>query len=126
MTVTRARGHSAGELGQLAQRGAIGGRVGDEDVLEPMPGEPQRLGQRERERAAEPVAGEHALLQGAAAQRLAREPDRLGRGAAFQVGGVGPQRVEIDERERRLQIGRRAFQALRAAQPSTGPRTRSV
>ncbi len=126
ITVTRARGSSAPSRASSRRARAVGGGVGDDDVLELMPREPDRLGQRERERAREPLAGEHARLQRAAAHRLAREADRPVGGAAFEVGGVGPQRVEIDERERWVEIGRGAFEALQRDQPSTGPSTRSV
>ena len=40
-----------GAVRQLAQRRAIDGRVGDHHVVAPCPGQPQRLGQREREDA---------------------------------------------------------------------------
>ena len=44
------------------QRAAVGRRIRDEQILGPAFGEPQRLGQRERERALEPVAGKDAVL----------------------------------------------------------------
>ena len=44
----RARWLGDGQLDQLRERLAVGGRVGDDDVLEALTGEPQRLGQRER------------------------------------------------------------------------------
>src|SRR5579862_894332 len=77
-----------------------------------MPREPQGLCERERKRAGEPVTGEHARLQRAAAQRLAREADRPVGSAAFEVAGVGPQRVEIYERKGWVQIRRGLFEAL--------------
>ena len=77
-----------------------------------MAGEPQGLRQREGERAREPRAGKDTFLQGAAADGLAREADRLGGGTAHEIVGVGPQRVEVDERERRLQLGCGALESL--------------
>ena len=109
-----------GELGERAQRAPVGGRVGDEQVLGAVVGEPQGLGQGEGERAREPGAGEDAFLQGAAADGLAREADRLGGGAADEVVGVGPQRVEVDERERRLQLGGGALETFELRDPGRG------
>ena len=51
-------------------------------------GEPQRLGQRERHDAGEPGPARTTLEQGAAAHRLAGDPDRLAAGPADQLGGV--------------------------------------
>ncbi len=126
MIETRASGRSVGEPRKLAQRAAIGGRVGDDDVLEPLLRQPQRLGQRVGERPLKAGPREHPLLQRAAAHRLAGQPDRLGRGAAFHVGGVGPEGVEVDDRERRIERGRGSFEALERRHSSTGPSTRSV
>ncbi len=55
-------GQLGGQPGQLSQCGTVGRRVGDEDVLEPMPSEPQSLREREGERTREPLAGQHAFL----------------------------------------------------------------
>ena len=96
---------------QPAQRVFIRARVGDEDVPCPVRGQPQRLREREGERPREARAGQHALLQGAAAHRLARQADRLRRGPPLHVGRVGRHRVQVHERERRLQARARALQA---------------
>ena len=96
---------------ERSQGSGVGGRVGDQELLGAVRGEPQSLGQRERERTLEAASREHPFLQGAAAQRLAREANRLRRGAAFEVLRVRPHRVEVDERERRLEPGRRALEA---------------
>ena len=77
----RVAGRSAASRRARASARAVGGRVGDDEVLEALLGEPQRLGQGE---------GEHALgsrgrgrgsarRTAAAADRLRRDPDRLAR-----------------------------------------------
>src|SRR5438445_11789624 len=76
-----------------------------------MGGEPQGLRQRERQRALKARAIEHLFLQRTAAQRLAREADRLRCCATFEVLGVRSQRAEVDERERGLQPRGRALEA---------------
>lgn len=51
-------GHGGGQLGvggQLGEGGAVGGRIGEKDVLEPAPRQPQRFGQREGHDTREPV-----------------------------------------------------------------------
>jgi hypothetical protein len=72
--------------------------------------QPQRLGQREGQDAVVAVAGEDVLEHAPAAHRLARDADRLARGAPDHVVGVRAQRVEVDEREGRVEVGGRVPQ----------------
>ena len=91
---------------QLGQSVAVGRRVGEQEVLEALRGEPERLGQGEREQPGEPLAaGEDPLQKRPGAHRLAGQADRLAAGPAGHVGGVRPHRVEIDEGERSLDLG---------------------
>ena len=92
---------SGDAVARLAQRRAVDRRIGDHRVVA---AQPQRLRQREGEQAAE-AGGERAVDQGPAADRLGGQADALAAGAAQQVGGVGVERVEVDGRERRLEVG---------------------
>ena len=58
-----------------------------------------------KQSAIEPRSLERALDQHAAAQRLARHPDRRAAGTPIEVAGVVVERVEIDHREGRVQCG---------------------
>ena len=84
--------------------------------------QPQRLGQRERHDAARsPARAEHVGEQRPAAHRLARHPDRLAARAAHEVGRVRVERVEVDERERRVEVRRRV--RSRSSRPLGGDDT---
>ena len=85
ITVTAPR---CGPCGQRAQRGAVGGRVGDDEVVEAVLGQPQRLGQREAQLPAEAgVAAPGAAARGSAPTSrpaaAASPPARRSRSAAF-------------------------------------------
>ena len=56
-------GGELGVVGQFAEGGAVGGGVGEEDVVETGAGEPQRLGEREGHQAREAVPGEDAFQE---------------------------------------------------------------
>ena len=100
--------------GQRAQRRAVDGRVGDDDVVEPVPGQPQRLGQREGRGSRGSPAASARSIERAAADGLRGEPDAAcPPRAAQQVGGVGVERVEVDDRERRVERGGGGVQAAR-------------
>jgi hypothetical protein len=93
-------GH-VGVAGGPAQGFAVDARVGDDDVLEAvLVGQPERLGEGEGEDALQARASD----QGTAAHRLRRQAHRLAAGPAAQVGGVGVEGVEVDDRERRLEV----------------------
>ena len=91
---------------QLPERPGVGGRVGEQQVLEALLGEPQRLRQGEGHQPGEAlVAAQDPLQQRPAAHRLARDPDRLPACPRQHRVRVRPHRVEVDEGERRLDLG---------------------
>ncbi len=91
---------------QFLQRPGVGGRVGEQQVLEAQLGQPERLRQGEGHQPDEALAaGEDPLDQRPAAQRLARHPDRLRARAGQHRVAVGPHRIEVDEGKRRLYLG---------------------
>ena len=92
-----------GAVRQLPQRRAIHGRVRDHHVVGAGRGQPQRLRQREREDPLESRA-QRAVGERPAADRFRRQPHRRSAGAAQQIGGVGVERVEVDDRERRIEV----------------------
>ena len=93
-----------GALRKLPQRRAIHGRVRDHHVVGARLGQPQRLRQREREDPLESRA-QRAVGERPAADRLGRQPHRRSAArAAQQIGGVGVERVEVDDRERRIEV----------------------
>ena len=90
---------------QLAQPRGVGGRVGEEQVLESLLGEPEGLRQGEGHHSLEAiVGGDDPLEQRPRAHALARDPDRLAPGPGQHLLRVGPHRVEVDEGERRLDL----------------------
>ena len=91
---------------QLAEGAGVGGRVGEQQVLVAVLGEPERLRQGVGHQPGEAlVGGEDPLEDGAAAHRLARDPDRLRPCPPQHLLRVRPHRIEVDERERRLHLG---------------------
>ena len=103
-------------------RRPVDGRVGDDDVLEALLGEPQRLRQREREHPAE--AGSRSRIRrssAAAAHRLRRDPDRLAR---RPVEHRRPRSRHIASRSTNanggLDVGEDRVVARRSASRSTG------
>jgi hypothetical protein len=106
--VLAAVGHQRDPLARPGQRRAVDGRVRDDDVVAVQP---LRLGQREREDAAQPGV-QCAVDQRPAAHGLGRQPHALAAGAAQQVRGVGVERVEVDRGEGRLEIGRGGVEVL--------------
>jgi hypothetical protein len=89
---------------QRAQRTAVHGRVGDQQVVVAELGEPQRLGQRERHRALARRVGQGPVQRPAAAQRLRGDPDRGAARASGEVGGVGLEGGEVEDREGRVEV----------------------
>ena len=79
----RARGRLGGEAGDLADRAAVDRRVGDDEVLEALAGELERLGDGEREHAAE--AG--IELAGSGAGRRSSAPTSTPPGSAARPPG---------------------------------------
>ena len=71
-------------------------------ILVAVAGQPQRLGQREGQDPLQPGA-QRAVDQRPHPHGLRRQPDRLAARAPQQVGGVGVERVEVDDRERRIE-----------------------
>jgi len=96
---------------QRPQRPAVHGRVGDQQVVAgSRVVQPEGFGQRIAHDAPVAGGGQGALDQEAAAQRLGRHPDRMApvpveRRPAGQVGGVPVEHAEIDEGQRRVQVG---------------------
>ena len=102
----RLAGVGGGAQRQLAEGAGVRGRVGEQQVLVAVLGEPERLRQGEGHQPGEAlVGGEDPLEDGAAAHRLARDPDRLRPGAPQHLLRVRAHRIEVDERERRLHLG---------------------
>jgi hypothetical protein len=94
--------------GQLAQRRSVDRGVGHHDVRADrvlLGGQPQGLGERIGEHTGEAVAGEDPAQHLPAAHRFAGHADRLAGRPADQVGGVAVERVEVDDRERRVEGG---------------------
>ena len=102
---------------ELRQGLAIDTRVADDDVPHAVVGEPQRLGDGQREHAMEGAAliGEQPLEQRTAAQRLAGDADRLAAGAARERVGVLGEGVDVDHGERRLEFRAGAFEPFMVA-----------
>ena len=101
----RRLGLGLGEVGERANRLRVGRRVGADQVLEPLRCQPERLGGREGEEPAKAIAElEHPPHDRHRAHRLRRHPHRLARGHRHHVAGVGLERVEVDEREGRLEV----------------------
>jgi hypothetical protein len=101
----------AGAGGERAQGGTIDRGVGDDEVLVPVAGQPQRLGQREGEDPAQ-ARLQRPFDQRAAADGLRGEADRGPAGAAQQVGCVAVEGIEVDDGERRIKTGGRVFELL--------------
>ena len=96
---------SGGDARQLGERGPPGPRVGDDEVAEAVLVQPQRLRQGQVEQPLKTRgAVQHPAKQRPAANRLARDPDRLSARAGEHLIRVGGDRVEVDERERRLEL----------------------
>ena len=111
-------GGQAGEAGQAAR---VGGRVGEHQVALALLPEPERLGQREGQESLEAsVQVEQPAHEGAAAHRLARDPDRLAGRALQHVGRVRPDGVQVDEGERGLDSLRRPARIARTPRLESG------
>jgi hypothetical protein len=101
----RVLGVGDGAQRQLPERVGVGSRVGEQQVLEALFRQPQRLRQGEgHQPGVALVAAEDALEQRPAAQRLARHPDRLCAGPREHRVAVGPHCVEVDEGEWSLDL----------------------
>jgi hypothetical protein len=91
----------------------VGRRVADDEVVEAVIRQPERLRQCERQDAVEPWhAVKDAPLECAAAHRFAREPQWRAVRAAHEIGGVRVEGVEVDAGERRRQLRARALEPL--------------
>jgi hypothetical protein len=92
-------------LGQPAQGAVVDGRVRDQQVFaEVVAGEPERLGQRVAHDTGVAGLGEDPFQQVTDPDRLAGDPDRPATRPADQVRGVVVERVEVDDRERRIEV----------------------
>ncbi len=106
--VVHHHGHGGGPLrvpGQFREGRAVGRRIGQQDVLETGPRQPQRLREREGHDPGESGTGQHPLQQGAAAHRFARHPDGLPGRTPDEVVGVGVERLQIDDGDRGVEMG---------------------
>ena len=98
---------------QLLQRPEVGGRVGEQQVVEALLGQPQGLRQRVGHQPGEAaVAPQRRLDQRPAAQALGRDPDRLAARPGQHRVRVRPHRVEVDEGERSLDLGEELLVSL--------------
>ncbi len=101
-------GHGGGELrigGELGEPGAVGGGIGEQDVVEPAPRQPQGLGEGEGHDARETVLGQDAFQKGPAAYGLAGDADRLAGGAADEIVRVRVEGVQVHDREGGVEMG---------------------
>jgi hypothetical protein len=94
---------------QPAQGGHLDAGVADDHIVELL-SQPERLGQGVAEHPAEPGHREHLPEHGPAADRLARQPDRLTRSSADKVCRVGSQRQEVDNGQWGIEVGRRSVE----------------
>ena len=108
----RIGGPLALEPAQLGERAAVGGRVGEQQVVEAVLVQPQRLGSVNVISPRKPGSCEDRREQRAAAHRLARHPDRRARRSLEHLARVRPHRVEIHERERRVDVGEDPLELL--------------
>ena len=88
----------AGIGGQLAQGAPVRRRVRDDEVLEAVPVQPERLGEREREDARVARAPEDVVEQRTAADRLRRDADRQPRAAGHPGDLPGARRPQARRR----------------------------
>jgi hypothetical protein len=103
-----------GRIGREPRDGrAVRGRVTHHRVRgDPVADQPQRLRQGVREDAAPAGPGEHPAQRGAAAHRLARDPQRLAGGVGGHRVGIGVERGDVDDRDRTGQRCRREIEPL--------------
>ncbi len=100
-------GDGGGQFGvarELGEPGAVGGGVGQQHVLEPRPGQPDRLGEGVRHDPGETGPGQDPFEERAAADGLAGDADRLAAGPADEIVGVGVERGEIDDGQGRVEM----------------------
>jgi hypothetical protein len=104
--------------------------IGDHHVVDPVVGQPARLGDRVREHTGERLVGQDGVQQGAHPYGLAREPDRQPTCPPYEIGLVLTQSHHVDDGERRVQrrggavqvgAGRHPRQPARCTCPSAGP-----
>jgi hypothetical protein len=106
---------------ESGQGRAIGGRVGDKQVVEAVAREPQRLRKGEAERAAKAgCALEHRGLERAAAHGLAGEADGLRPRPASEIGGVRPEGAQIDAGERGIDVRAGSLEPFELARRGSG------
>ena len=111
------------ELPQFAECGPVGRRIGEQEVVVALPGQPQRLREGEGHQAAEAGTPEDPLQQRAAAHRLAGHPDGLAARAGQHLVRVLPHGVQVHEGERGIERGEDALK-LRVAAGAAGHRPR--
>ena len=106
---------------QLLERAAVGGRVGEQQVLEALLGQPERLRQGEGHQSRRSARSRRRIASSSARQRIDLLATRIGFSPARPsiVVGVRPHRVEVDEGERRLDLGEDRFVGARATAPGS-------
>ncbi|OIQ83519.1 hypothetical protein GALL_346670 [mine drainage metagenome] len=99
---------SAGVLREVTERVRVDAGIADQDVLDAVRHEPERLAHRVGHDAAEAGARQDLLENRAHPHGLARHADGDAAGASHEVDGVGLERVEVDDDHRCRQVrGRR-------------------
>jgi hypothetical protein len=96
---------------RCGQRAAVRARVGHDDVLHAVLVEPQRLGEREGQHAAE-AGRQGALHERAAADGFRGQPHRLAPRQAQQIRRIGVERLQVHDRERRRQRSGRTPESI--------------
>ncbi len=100
----RDRGQPTLPGAQLLQRGPVGRRVGEQDVVDALIGEPVGLGERVAHDAGESLPAERALDDVADPHGLAGHTDGNPVGAPDQVVGIGPQGGLVDDGDGAVEI----------------------
>ena len=101
----------------LRERAAVDVRVADDEVVEAVSLEPQRLGDCQHEQPLALWPRQRPLEQSPATDRLARDPERRAGGSSRKRLGVGIERIEVDAGERRLELLAGALEPVAARRP---------
>jgi hypothetical protein len=94
---------------QLTQRAAVDGGVGDDQIVSAQTRQPECFREREAQRPAK-AAFQRTLLQSAHTQGFRRQTERDASGATHQVRQVDIERIEVNDRKRRVQARSGDFQ----------------
>ena len=94
----------------------VDGRVAQQDVVDTLSDQPERLAQRVPHDTGEPGLREHPVEHVPHADGLAGHADRGPGGAPHEVGGVGVEGVEVHDGERRGKAVRRLVEAIAEGQ----------